>query len=104
LVLGHWRYFPGRSVKERPPKLYLENHMLPILVVISVSRQLASLIALVGTAIVICSFILERAPVGSKWRRLAFGDITLAGSGFFLLSAWLAYLLLDFRDPMRGAL
>jgi len=66
--------------------------MHPILAILSVPRPLASLIAFVGTAIVICSFILEQVTVGSKWRRLAFGITTLAGTGFFLLGAWLAYL------------
>jgi hypothetical protein len=57
---------------------------------ISVPRDLASLIAVVGIAIVICSFTLERASVGSKWRRLALGFLTMAGCGFCWLGAWLA--------------
>ena len=62
-----------------------------IFAIISVPRQLASLIALVGIAIVICSFLVAQAPVDSKWRRLAFAFLTLAGCGICWLGAWLAF-------------
>jgi hypothetical protein len=65
--------------------------MPPLLALLAVPRQAAPLIAVVGIALVICGFVLERAPADSKWRRLAFGFITIAGSALCWVGAWVAF-------------